>query len=149
MSVRWIPRIWKSPRPATPHEVQVLEKEWGVRLPEDYKRIAMTHQGMAPEPCVLDMGGGNTVVSELLTISEDEEFRAYSMSDTHALLEPYLPERVYPFASTATGDFICFDYRHDPEAPGVVFYFAEAMGVEAIHPVAGSFSEFLSRLHDG
>jgi hypothetical protein len=70
------------------------------------------------------------------------------MSDTHALLKPYLPSGIYLFASTATGDFICFDYRHAPEAPSVVFYFTEAAGEEAIHPVASSFSEFLARLHD-
>lgn len=149
MTVRWLPRLWKSPRLAMPHEVQSLEREWGVGLPEDYKRIATLHQGMAPEPCVLDIGGSNTVVSELLTISEDEEFRAYSMSGTHTLIKPHIPVGIYPFASTATGDFICFDYRHAPGAPSVVFYFTEATGEEAIHPVAGSFSEFLSKLHDG
>jgi hypothetical protein len=148
MTVRWIPRIWKTARQATSQEVEALERAWGVKLPEDYKRIAVVHQGMAPEPCVVDTDSGNIVMSELLTISEVEEFRAYSMSDTYKLIQPQLPVGVYPFASTAHGDFLCFDYRTSPSAPRVAFYFTEMAGEEAIRPVADGFSELLARLHD-
>ncbi|MFY0528855.1 SMI1/KNR4 family protein [Archangium gephyra] len=148
MTVQWIPRVWKIARHATAHEVEALERAWGVELPEDYKRVAMMHQGMAPEPCVLDTDRGNVVMSELLLISESEEFRAYSMSDTYKLIHPYVPVGVYPFASTANGDFLCFDYRGSPSAPRVVFYFTEASGEEAIEPVAEDFTHLLSRLHD-
>jgi cell wall assembly regulator SMI1 len=148
MAVEWTPRIWQTARPATSHEVDMLERAWGVELPEDYKRIAMIHQGMAPEPCVLDIDGGNVVMSELLTISESTEFRAYSMSDTYKLIQPYLPAGVYPFASTANGDYLCFDYGGSPSAPRVVFYFTERAGEEALRPVADGFSDLLARLHD-
>jgi len=148
MDVKWIPRIWNGARHASSHEVEALERAWGVRLPEDYKRVAMIYQGMAPEPCVVDIDRGNVVMSELLTISESEEFRAYSMSDTHRLIQPHVPVGIYPFASTANGDFLCFDYRGSPSIPRVVFYFTEASGEEAIHPVADSFSNLLSKLHD-
>ena len=148
MAVRWIPRIWKTARQATSQEVEVLERAWGVKLPEDYKRIAVVHQGMAPEPCVVDTDSGNVVMSELLTISEIEEFKAYSMADTYKLIQPHLPVGVYPFASTANGDFLCFDYRSSPSAPKVAFYFTELAGEEAIRPVADGFSEFLAMLHD-
>ena len=76
------------------------------------------------------------------------EFRAYSMSDTYKLIQPQLPVGVYPFASTANGDFLCFDYRSSPSAPRVAFYFTEMAGEEAIRPVADGFSELLARLHD-
>ncbi len=148
MAIRWIPRIWKAARPAKPHEVEALERAWGVKLPEDYKHVAMTHQGMAPEPSVLDVGRGNAVMAELLTISESEEFRAYSMSDTHKLIQPHVPVGIYPFASTANGDYLCFDFRNSRSSPGVIFYFTEALGASAIHPVAESFSALLAKLHD-
>ena len=148
MAVKWSPRIWKVARHATPQEVEALERAWGVRLPEDYKRVAMIHQGMGPDPCVIDTDRGNVVMSELLTISEDEEFRAYSMSNTHKLIQPHVPAGIYPFASTANGDFLCLDYRNSPSPPMIVFYFTEAAGEEAIHPVADSFSKLLSKLHD-
>ena len=147
-AVEWIPRIWKTANHATPQEVESLERAWGVKLPEDYKRVAVIYQGMAPEPCVVDTKEGNIVMSELLTISESEEFRAYSMADTHKLIQPHVPVGIYPFASTAHGDFLCFDYRSSPSAPRVVFYFTEASGEEAIQPVADSFSHLLSKLHD-
>ena len=150
MTVQWTPRIWKRPYLATPLEVEALEKAWGVKLPEDYKQVALMHQGMTPFPHVLDIGTGNTVISELLTISEseDEDLRIYSMSDTYDLIKTYIPQGVYPFATTATGDFICFDYRSSPDAPKVIFYFTEEAGEHALHHVAYSFTEFLSKLHD-
>lgn len=63
-------------------------------------------------------------------------------------IQPHVPQGIYPFAATGAGDFICFDYRRSQTAPSVVFYFAEDEGEEAIYPIAGSFTEFLSKLHD-
>lgn len=91
---------------------------------------------MAPDPCVVDTDRGNVVMPELLTISESEEFRAYFMSDTHKLIQPHVSAGIYPFASTASGDFLCFDYRNSLSAPRIVSYFTEASGEETIHPVA-------------
>jgi cell wall assembly regulator SMI1 len=150
MTVRWEPRIWNRPYPATPQDVESLERTWGVKIPEDYKQVAMMHQGMTPYPHVIDIGTGNTVISELLTISEseDDDLRIYSMSETYELIKPHVPPGIYPFASTSAGDFICFDYRSSPDTPKVAFYFTEEAGEGAIHPVADSFTEFLSKLHD-
>jgi len=150
MTVHWTPRIWKRPYLATPPDVEALERAWGVKFPEDYKQVAMRYQGMTPSPDVIDIGAGNTVVSELLTLSEseDEDLRIYSMSDTYELIKDHVPQGIYPFAGTGAGDFICFDYRSNPDAPKVVFYFTEEAGEQAIHLVANSFTEFLSKLHD-
>ena len=148
MTISWRPYVWKTARPATPQEMAKLEEELGVSLPADYKNLAITHQGMAPTPCVLDIGRGNTVVCELLTISFDEEHWGSSMLEAYKDTQHYLPQGIYPFAATGAGDFICFDYRRSPDAPSVVFYFTEAEGEEAIYPVANSFTEYLSKLHD-
>ena len=88
------------------------------------------------------------MVCELLTISFDEEHWGSSMLEVYKSIQPRVPEDIYPFAATGAGDSICFDYRRSPDAPSVVFYFAEAEGEEAIYPVANSFTEFLSILHD-
>lgn len=148
MTISWRPYVWKTVHPASPHEVARLEQEWNVSLPSDYKALAITHQGMAPTPCILDIGQSDTVVCELLTISLDEERWGSSMSEVYKSIRHHVPQGIYPFAATAAGDCICFDYRSSPEAPAVVFYFREAEGDEAIYPVAGSFTEFLSKLHD-
>jgi hypothetical protein len=150
MTIEWKPRIWKRPYLATPQDAESLEKAWGVKLPEDYKQVAMTHQGMTPYPHVIDIGTGTTVISELLTISEseDEDLRIYSMSATYELIKPHVPSGIYPFASTGAGDFICFDYRSSPDAPRIAFYFTEEAGEGAIYPVADNFTNLLSKLHD-
>lgn len=147
MTISWKPRVWKTMRPATLEDIAKVEQEWGVSLPDDYKRLAITHQGMMPTPDVLDIGRGNTVVSELLTLSFDEEHWASSMLDIYPAIRDYIPQGIYPFMSTGAGDFICFDYRSDPNAPKVVFYFTEEAGERAIHWVANSFTEFLSKPH--
>ena len=50
MAVKWHPRIWKAARHATVHELEALESAWGIKLPEDFERVAMIYQGMAPDP---------------------------------------------------------------------------------------------------
>lgn len=148
MNVTWETYIWDSPRPASSGEVESVEREWGVKLPEDYKHIAIIHQGMSPHPCVLDVGRTNTAVSELLTLSVDPDRRNYAMLHAYPIIKPLVPAGIYPFAGTGTGDYICFNYRTSATAPKVVFYFTEALGEDAIYPVADSFTDFLSKLHD-
>lgn len=45
-TVRWLPYVWKQPRPADPRELEQFEQKWGVKLPEQYKQIASAYQGM-------------------------------------------------------------------------------------------------------
>ena len=58
--IRWKPYVWDTPRPATPDEVSLLEQQWGVKLPEEYKRLISTNQGMTPHPCIFDAGSSRT-----------------------------------------------------------------------------------------
>jgi len=148
MTVTWETYVWDSPRPATLDEVEALEQEWGISFPDDYKRVVMEHQGMSPNPCVLDLGRSNTAVSELLTLRMDPSRRSYAMLHVYSLIKNLVPAGIYPFAGTGTGDYLCFDYRSSATAPKVVFYFTEALGEDALYPVADSFTDFLSKLHD-
>jgi len=148
MTVTWDKYVWDSPRPATLHEVEALEKEWGITFPDDYKSIVMRYQGMTPIPYVLDIGSRDNVICELLTVSVDEQRRSSALSHVYQRIKHLVPAGIYPLAGTGTGDYICFDYRTSAKAPKVVFYFTDALGEEAIHPVAGSFTDFLSMLHE-
>ncbi len=78
----------------------------------------------------------------------DEEHRAYSITDTYETLKGHVPRGVYPFAITSNGDYFCFDYRRSKPLPWVVFWFTEASGEGEFTPVAESFSELLTKLHD-
>jgi len=148
MTVTWEKYVWDSPRPAALHEVEALEKEWGITFPDDYKSIVMRYQGMTPIPYVLDIGSRDNVICELLTVSVDEQRRSAAMSHVYQRIKHLVPAGIYPLAGTGTGDYVCFDYRASAIAPKVVFYFTDALGEEALHPVASSFTDFLSKLHE-
>lgn len=148
MSVTWKNYIWAEPRPATPDEITSLEEFWGVTLPYDYKQVISMHQGMSPHPNAFTIGRGENVIAALLIISQDKQQRAYSITDTYSQVKPHVPDGIYPFAVTGTGDYICFDYRGSPHAPKIVFYFSESASEAALYPLAQSFSDLLARLHD-
>lgn len=148
MAVTWENYVWDSPRPATLDEVEALEQEWGISFPGDYKRVVMEHQGMTPTPYAIDIGRSNNVICELMTVSVDEQQRSYAMRHVYPLIKNLVPAGIYPFAGTGTGDYMCFDYRASATAPKVVFYFTDFLGEEALYPVADSFTDFLSKLHD-
>jgi cell wall assembly regulator SMI1 len=145
MAVRWLKYLWDEPRLATPQEFEQLEHRWGVSLPEEYKRVAAAHQGMTPEPGVFDVGRGTNVISLLLTVSGETSQDDYSALGAFEVLKPHVPEGLYPFAETPGGEYVCFDYRESQRRPRVVLITVEM----DIHPIASSFSEFLSALHSG
>jgi hypothetical protein len=145
MPVRWEPYLWEEPHPANPHELELLERQWGVKLPEEYKRLVSRHQGMTPEPGIFKLGEGNDALSVLLTITVDPEKKPYSVMRVHDVLKPLVPPGVLPFAKTPGGEFVCFDYRETPHQPRVVHVSVELL----ITPIAESFSAFLDALQDG
>lgn len=145
MLVRWVNYLWDEPHPAISQDFEQLESHWGIRLPEDYKSIAATYQGMSPEPGVFNVGKGASVFNVLLTVVEDSERPVYSVMSAYEVVQPHVPEGIYPFAETPGGEYLCFDYRGSPDQPKVVLVTVEMF----IYPVANSFTEFLANLHDG
>ncbi|KFA92501.1 SMI1/KNR4 family protein [Archangium violaceum] len=145
MTVRWEPYLWEEPRPVHPHELELLERQWGVTLPAEYKLIVSRHQGMTPEPGTFKLAEGNDVLSVLLTITVDPEKQPYSVMRVHEILKPLVPPGLFPFAKTPGGEFVCFDYRETPYLPRIAHVSVELL----ITPIADSFSAFLEALHDG
>ncbi|WP_160174377.1 SMI1/KNR4 family protein [Archangium violaceum] len=144
MTVRWMNYLWEEPHPATPDEIGVLEHEWDVLLPDEFKRIISTRQGMTPEFPVFDVDQGTDVFNTLLTIHEEEKWQEYSARRVFEALKPHVPTGIFPFADTPGGQYICFDYRNTPAQPTIVLVTVEM----DIYPIANSFSEFLEMLHD-
>lgn len=142
--IQWKPYIWDAPRPATPQEIALLEQEWGVTLPNEYKKLISINQGMTPSPCIFSYGKIEDVMSVLLTLITDPKHKAYAISDSYRLLKQHVPAGIYPFAMTPGSEHLCFDYRDAPDEPRIVLVTVEMY----IHPVADSFPEFLAHLHD-
>lgn len=84
---------------------------------------------MTPIPYVIDIGSSDNVICELLTVSMDEQKHSAALPHAYQSIKHLVPASIYPFVGTGTGDYICFDYRSS-------------------HPVADSFTDFLSKLHD-
>lgn len=144
MSISWEPYVWDAPHPTAPGELESIERQWGVSLPDDYRSLVSIYQGMTPNPHIIDIGRGNSSICAFLTISEDESSHIYSIRDAYEILKPHLPPGIYPFALTGGGEYVCFDYRDAPSHPRIVFITVET----DVHPIADSFSEFLEKLHD-
>ncbi|WP_375772863.1 SMI1/KNR4 family protein [Archangium gephyra] len=144
MSISWDPYVWDAPHPVEPGEIESIERQWGVSLPDDYRSVVSMHQGMTPNPHIIDIGRGDSSICAFLAISEDESSHTYSIRDAYELLKPHIPLGVYPFALTGGGEYVCFDYRGAPSQPRIVFVTVET----DIHPIADSFSEFMEKLHD-
>lgn len=144
MNISWEPYVWDAPHPVAPGELKSIEQQWGVALPDDYRSVISVHQGMTPNPHIIDIGRSDSSICTFLTISEDESSHTYSIRDAYTLLKPHIPPGVYPFALASGGEYVCFDYRGTPNQPRIVFVTVET----DIHPIADSFSEFLAQLHD-
>jgi hypothetical protein len=143
-TVRWLPYVWKQSRPADPREVEQIEEQWHIKLPEQYKQIVSVHQGMTPEPSVFKVGRGGDVFCVLLTLSVDKDNEYYSVHKTYELLKPHMPEGLYPFGTTSGGENLCFDYRDSTPQPRVVLLTVEMNAL----PVASSFEELLEGLYE-
>ena len=141
--VRWEPYLWEEPHPLEPRELELLEQLWGVRLPEDYKRLVTVCQGMTPVPCGFKVGRGNDAFCALLTIRLYEDLESYCAREVLRNWAPHIPERLYPFATTSGGEHLFFDYRSSPASPKVVHVSVEA----TLTPVADSFQELLESLY--
>ncbi|HYO57010.1 SMI1/KNR4 family protein [Archangium sp.] len=145
MSVRWKKYLWQEPLPATPRDIARLEQAWGVVLPENYKQVIAAHQGMVPIPSTFRVGRGSDSVGPFLTLSPDPRWgNTYSALSIHEEFKSFLPEGVYPFATTPGGEYLCFDYRDATGDPRIVFMTVEA----TLLPVAEDFTHLLRSLYD-
>jgi len=142
MNVIWKPYAKDVPPEADPRSIEELERQWGVSLPEDYKRIVSKHQGMTPYPSTFSIGKGENVFSALLAVTHDERWDAYSLLSEYKSLQRYVPPCIYPFGTTPGGESLCFDYRECTEQPPVVLVTVEG----DIHRLAVTFAEFLNNL---
>ena len=140
----WKPYIWDAPRPADPREIALLEQEWNVTLPSEYKKLISTHQGMTPSPCIFNVGKAEDVMSVLLTLITDPSRESYSIRDSYRILKQHIPAMILPFAMTPGSEHLCFDYRDSPVEPRIVLVTVEMH----VHPIAYGFSEFLAQLHE-
>ena len=83
-------------------------------------------------------------------------FLSLKLTEKHNLIDKYFsppegfPKNAVAFAGTGGGDYICFDYRHDPttDNPPVVFWLHEENEGEDVIFLAPTFEDFLKMLKE-
>lgn len=145
MQLQWHPYLWTDTHPVDSRALDRLEQQWKVKLPELYRELVSTYQGMGPEPCAFDVGTGNDAFSVLLIVSDDKEKEAYSINKAHRVLEPHVPAGILPFGLTPGGEYLCFDYRGALEQPRIILVTAEM----SVRPVADNLMSFMNSLYSG
>ncbi|MCX7569424.1 SMI1/KNR4 family protein [Tumebacillus sp. DT12] len=128
-----------------------VEQLYGVKFPREYVEVAVEHHGAAVLPNTFDVEKyGEAVFNRFL--SYDASKPTYIVG-VYEGIEERLVEGVYPFASDAFGNFICFDYRQqeDLTQPAIVFWEHEAASEDperAIYPVARSIADLIDCLYE-
>lgn len=151
--MEWVPYV--SLPEVTPAAIAQLEGERGHKLPQDYIQAVIEHRGDIPRPGSADVGSGIASVSTLFFIDKDFQGKGNSYNSWFYIekLDDELPDRLgadlIPFSFNGGQGVFVFDYRLG-SAPTVAFVDLDIAdeGEDAIIPVADSFGDFLSKLHD-
>jgi len=158
--------MWPFPHETVSEEViAIFEESIGVKFPKDYISCAIVNHGSAVLPYVFEVGGIKRVFGTLLSYDKQSND---SIEKVYNDYKNTLPKQLIPFAFDPAGNLICFDYKDHEKDPIVVFWEHENAGDkdilireegltaeqvekrvrEHVFYVAGTFSEFLDKLHD-
>jgi hypothetical protein len=139
--------IGVSKKEITDNEIKKVEQYFNIKLPNDFIECVKEYDGGYPRPKVFDIPGlDESTFNDLLTLHIDDK---YSIVQRYENIKDRLVDLVFPFASDSFGNFLCFDYRNNPESPTIVFWDHEEEDIEkAIFPVCSTFTELLDSLRD-
>lgn len=144
--------------PPPPGHLEALEDYYDIKLPDDYKRFVVTHNGAVPLTTRFDVAGLERMVERFLPVIQDAEDHPLGWLELEVVasqLDSRLTDdedgeniNLIPIAALFAGNFVVLDYRKGPENPTIGFWDHEASEdfAPAVTTVARSFSEFLSIL---
>lgn len=144
------------------NNISLIEKQLNYSLPQSYKDIVKDHDALRPENDIFDF-------VDIYGKPDDRDVSFYSFKQNH--IDGFIIEEqvnindqdnggikgLVTFAFTANGDYICFDYRENPNGdnPKVVLVYHDNIienkdGATSmvVNFVADNFEEFMSMLHD-
>jgi hypothetical protein len=146
MSIEW---LFCSEQEATLKDVVEVEKKFGIKFPIDYiDCILENHEGY-PSLNAFDYEKvKGAAFNHLLSFNHQEIDYLIQVREN---IEDRLIDRVYPFADTPGGDYLCFDYRTNEENPSIVYWDHELAYEDpekGLFFVANTFTELLSKLYN-
>lgn len=147
-------------QPKSMSRIKKIEKEIGYKFPENYLKLVSTYDSLTPVEEVFDFlniyGEADERDLNFISFNTDE---ATSIYDYRIISNPEyagIPHLV-AFVVCANGDYICFDYRENPNGdnPKVVLVYhddivenEDGTSSMVVNFVANSFEEFMNMLHE-
>ncbi|QKG83168.1 hypothetical protein GXN76_00955 [Kroppenstedtia pulmonis] len=124
----------------TEEMLRKVEKEWGVLLPDELKKIVLHCNGGGPVPLYFKAQDTSVFLQYLFSFHPRDCENIYNKQD-------HLPKGVYAIGDTSSS-MLCLDYRSGSNEPEVkeIYVAPHSLKVEEYH-VANSFGEFLAGLH--
>jgi hypothetical protein len=132
-----------------------------ISLPAPYVTMLRTTNGGVPVRKVFDEGGRPRVIERFLPLLDDPSAHGqlgfYDLEHTAGVLGSRLCElrnepglRVIPIAALFAGDYLCLDFRHDPERPVLaVWHHEESTDFKpSLTTVAPSFEALVAMLRE-
>ncbi len=136
-------------------QIHQMESKTGFKFPEKYKTLLSLHNFLMPEnpdfQFLLDGGVEERDINFYGFGDKDSTSRSSKMGEL-LFEEEKLQQGILPFGDSGNGDYVCFDYRHNPhtDEPKIVVMLHDAYDANnkmLICPVANSFEEFMDSLY--
>lgn len=118
------------------NDISAYERTHSIKLPEQYKKLILAHNGARPMKDSVMVGKRECVVERL--ISWDKNAKA----NIHFWQKSLSDHGIFPFASDPFGNVFCFDYSKGPN-PNVVFWDHEE---DRVTVVSENFDKFIASL---
>ncbi|MGX2975417.1 SMI1/KNR4 family protein [Ursidibacter arcticus] len=138
--------------------IRNVENIFNIHFPKLYIELMSKHNNLSVEPNYISYYDSYNNEECMVTIGFDS-FETEQNLEPQDILRQYIYddpiygyEHVYSFACTGNGDFICFDYRDNPQGDDpkicIVIHdeYDEQTGKMLLFPVANNFEEFLDSL---
>ena len=144
-----------------PTEKLLLEQErnWRLKLPDDYKEFVMNYNGGIPEEKSFRCNDHNYEVIRFLCILKNVSNTKEGWYDI-SVVESQIGERltdngdligieILPVAELFGGDYACLDYRKNKEMPCVCIWSNDESGdfEPVTYKAANTFTDFISLLN--
>ncbi|MFD1435988.1 SMI1/KNR4 family protein [Kroppenstedtia eburnea] len=140
--------IWKyAEGPVNEKAVTQTEELLGVRLPDDFKKIAVENDCGIPHPGRYDLNGGVMVFGQLFSMDPNRDGNIVEVTRTgrseHGMLNS-----IVVFADDPAGNFLCFDYSQLNDGyPAIIFWDHEIEGGDP-EKICNTFTQLFDMFHN-
>jgi len=137
----------------TPTQIQVFETEFNLKLPEDYKKFILKHNGGYPLENVFENEQEEEFgidsffsIRNDFTLGSEGVMSSKFIIDTHQIIEQNIPNNLYPFGNTPGNHTYCISLAKQDY--GNIYIYALDGRKHAKTYVTFSFLNFIQNLKE-